>query len=92
MRRQIVLATVLAASTAVMGACTGTTVENKPENKPVVTSSPTTTPAASPSTSPGVNGTPKTNTTPEVKKTDGKTTEGNTNKAVKPAATNANHK
>ncbi|MEP7075921.1 MAG: hypothetical protein ABI878_08925 [Acidobacteriota bacterium] len=91
MRRQIVLATALAASAAVMGACSGTTVENKPENKPVVTSSPATTPVASPSTSP-VNGTPKTNTTPEVKKTDGKTTEGNTNKEAKPAATNANHK
>ena len=91
MRRSIVLATVLAASTAIFGAC-----EPKAEtpNKSA-TSTPATTPATSPNTapsaSPGTNGSPKTTTSPEVKKTETKPTDGNTNKDVKPAA-NANHK
>lgn len=91
MRRSIALATVLAASTAIFGACEPKA--NTVENKPLVTSTPATTPVASPTTAPvnGVNGTPKANASPEVKKVETKPSDTNVNKEVKPAA-NANHK
>ena len=88
MRRSIVLAAVIAASTAIFGACD----PKAPENKPPVTSTPVSTPVASPTGSPvgtPVNGTPKTNASPEVKKDDVKKDESkpsNVNKDQKPAA------
>lgn len=91
MRRSIVLATVLAASTAIFGACEpNAETPNKPAPSTPATT-PATSPNTAPSTSPGVNGTPKANTSPEVKKTGDKTVD-NTNKDAKPAVTNTNHK
>lgn len=88
MRRSMVLAAVIAASTAVFGACEPKAdAPNKPVNTPTVNSSPASTPAASPSTSPKGN----TNSTPEVKKPEAKAPETNGNKEVKPA-TNVDHK
>lgn len=78
MRRSLILASVLAVSTAVLGACDPkTNVPNKPAATPtpVATASPTVSPVASPVASPA-----KPGTSPEVKKTDG----ANVNKDVKP--------
>ena len=94
MRRQIVLATVLAASTAVMGACSGTPENTtKPANNPPAVSTPAASPSTSPAGSPGVNGAPKANATPDTKKPENKTqTDLPVNKDAKPAVNNANHK
>ena len=84
------MAAVIAASTAIFGACEPKA--NAPETKPPVTSTPVSTPVASPTGSPAgtpVNGTPKTNSSPEVKKDDVKKDQSkpsNVNKDQKPAA------
>ena len=81
MRRSFILTTVLAVSTAVLGACDPKpAVPNKPATPaPTAATVPATpAPTGSPVTSPV-----KPGTTPEVKKSD----EKSTNKEVKPAAT-----
>jgi len=91
MRRSIVLAAAIAASTAIFGACEPKA--NAPETtKPQVTSTPASTPVASPSGSPaatpanGNNGI-KPGSSPEVKKPETKPTDGNVKKDEKPANT-----
>ncbi|MEP6947593.1 MAG: hypothetical protein ABJA02_16860 [Acidobacteriota bacterium] len=87
--RRLILATVLAASTAAFGACSGAPAVNNTPVKPistpapVVTASPVATPVVSPTIDPKASPV-KPGTTPEVKKTEKLDDKA---KDVKPAAT-----